>query len=87
MANLQVRLNDDLKAEADAVLSSLGLDTSTAVRIFLTSVVENNGLPFEVRHKPMSESMAQSVYDSRNRVNLYGPYDTADQAVAAMLED
>lgn len=29
MANLQVRLNDDLKAQADMLFASLGLDTST----------------------------------------------------------
>ncbi len=39
MANLQVKLNDDLKAEADMLFASLGLDTSTAVRIFLTVAV------------------------------------------------
>lgn len=34
MANIQVRVNDELKAQADTLFSSLGLDTSTAVRIF-----------------------------------------------------
>ena len=87
MANLQVRLNDDLKAQADALFTSLGFDTSTAVRIFLTAAVENDGLPFDVKHKPLSEAMRTAVYESRNRVNLNGPYDTAEQAVSAMLED
>ena len=43
MANLQVRLGDDLKAQADALFASLGFDTSTAVRIFLTAAVEQDG--------------------------------------------
>ena len=87
MANLQVRVNDELKTQADALFASLGFDTSTAIRIFLTAAVENNGLPFEVRHKSLSESLQQAVYESRNRVDLNGPYDTAEQAVAAMPED
>ena len=37
MATLQLRVDDSLKAKADALFSSLGLDTSTAVRIFLAS--------------------------------------------------
>lgn len=86
MANLQIRVNDELKSQADMLFSSLGFDTSTAVRIFLTAAVENNGLPFEVRHK-LPENIRQAVYDSRNRVNLNGPYDSAGEAVAAMLED
>lgn len=87
MANLQIRLNDELKAKADDLFASLGFDTSTAVRIFLTAAVENNGLPFEVRHKALPKNIQQAVYESRNRVNLNGPFDTAEEAVAAMLED
>ena len=86
MANLQVRVNDELKSQADTLFASLGLDTSTAVRIFLTAAVENNGLPCEVRHV-LPENMRQAIYDSRNRVNLHGPYHSAEDAVAAMLED
>lgn len=86
MANLQVRVADELKAQADSLFASLGFDTSTAVRIFLTAAVENNGLPFEVRHT-LPENMRQAVYDSRNRVNLHGPYQSAEEAVAAMLEE
>lgn len=87
MANLQIRLNDELKSQADELFASLGFDTSTAVRIFLTAALEHNGLPFEVKHKSLSQEMQQAIYDSRNRMNLYGPYDTAEDAVNAMLED
>ena len=87
MANLQIRINDDLKTQADNLFASLGFDTSTAVRIFSTAAVENNGLPFEVRHKTIPDNIRQAVSDSRNRVNLNGPYNTAEEAVAAMLEE
>ncbi len=87
MGNLQIRINDDLKTKADKLFASLGFDTSTAVRIFLTVAVENNGLPFEVRHKTVPENIRQAVNESRNRVNLNGPYNTAEEAVAAMMEE
>ena len=87
MANIQVRVNDEIKSQADMLFTSLGLDTSTAVRIFLTAAIENNGLPFEVKHRGVSEALMQAVSDSRNRNNLNGPYDSAEEAVAAMLED
>ncbi|MBR3023589.1 MAG: type II toxin-antitoxin system RelB/DinJ family antitoxin [Oscillospiraceae bacterium] len=87
MANIQVRVNDELKSQADMLFNSLGFDTSTAVRIFLTVAIENNGLPFEVKHKGVSEALMQAVSDSRNRTNLNGLYDSAEEAVAAMLEN
>ena len=46
MATFQLRLDDTLKQKADSLFSSLGLDTSTAIRIFLSAAVENNGIPF-----------------------------------------
>ena len=87
MATLQLRVDDSLKAKADALFSSLGLDTSTAVRIFLASSIENNGLPFAVRHKAEPLSLETAVSDSRNRTNLHGPFKTAQEAVASMLEE
>lgn len=87
MATLQLRVDDSLKTKADALFSSLGLDTSTAVRIFLASSVENNGLPFAVRHKADPFSLEQAVSDSRNHTNLNGPFKTAKDAVMSMLED
>jgi hypothetical protein len=43
---LQVRVDDTLKKAADGVFTSIGLDASTAVRMFLTAVVEQRALPF-----------------------------------------
>ena len=51
MATLQIRIDDVLKQEADALFASLGLDTTTAVRIFLNAAVENAGIPFSVQHR------------------------------------
>lgn len=87
MATLQIRIDDTLKKQADALFSSLGLDTSTAIRIFLNASVENAGIPFSVRHKEIPYSLQEAVYDSRFRKNLNGPFDNAMDAVASMLED
>jgi len=87
MATLQIRIDDALKQEVDSLFSSLGLDTSTAVRIFLNAAVENAGIPFSVQHRALPESLREAVSDSRKRKNLIGPFDTADEAVTSMLEE
>ena len=48
MAVLQVRVDDELKNQASAVLEQMGLDLSTAVRMFLKRTVAVNGIPFEM---------------------------------------
>jgi DNA-damage-inducible protein J len=42
---LHVRVDDDLKADATAKLAAVGLTVSDAVRILLTRVVSEGGLP------------------------------------------
>ena len=54
MATLQIRLDDALKRNADKLFLSLGLDTSTAVRIFLNAAIERNGIPFSVAHRSVN---------------------------------
>ena len=87
MSTLQIRIDDTLKSQADTLFSSLGLDISTAVRIFLNASIEHNGIPFAVQHTSLSPSLAEAISDSRNHTNLHGPYDSAEDAVASMLED
>lgn len=56
---IQVRVEDSLKKDADALFSDLGLDTPTAIRIFLKQAIKRHGLPFEVTQPtPNAETLA-----------------------------
>ena len=57
---LQVRLDDELKTQATMVYDQLGLDLSSAVRMFLKKSVAVNGIPFEVRNES-SRSKAEAA--------------------------
>lgn len=46
--DVRSRVEPELKSEAAAVLKASGLDLSTAIRLFLRSVVEQGGLPMEM---------------------------------------
>ena len=48
-AEVRTRITPDLKEQATEVLSSCGLNISDAVRLFLTKVVSEGGLPFAVK--------------------------------------
>lgn len=87
MATLQIRLDDNLKAKSDTLFASLGMDTSTAVRIFLTLSVENDGLVFPIQHRKSDYSLEKAIHDSRTGTDLNGPFESADEAVSSMLED
>lgn len=46
MANLQIKIDDSLRDDAQYIASQIGLDVATAVRMFLVQMVKSNGLPF-----------------------------------------
>ena len=86
MATIQVRVDDSMKTAADLLFNNLGLDTSTAVRMFLSAAIEEEGIPFDVKRRKPNVDLLEAIQDTRNRKNLHGPYKTAKEAVKAMLE-
>ena len=81
---LQIRIDEAMKEAADELFSSLGLDTSTAVRIFLAIAIETGGLPFEVKRNNHNKLSLKEALDKNNYSK---PYKTAKEALNAMLED
>jgi len=47
-ATLQVRLDNQLKKDAERFFSAAGLDTTTAVRLFLRQVLIRQAIPFDI---------------------------------------
>ena len=47
--NLNVRVDETLKKNAEQLFSELGLNLSSAITIFLKSSVDYNGIPFEIK--------------------------------------
>ena len=57
MANINIRIDDQLKKDAQAIYKSLGMDLSTAVNVFLRQSVRMQSLPFQPSLDPFwSES-------------------------------
>lgn len=52
MTTVQFRIDDDLKREATAVYEELGLDLSSAIRMFLKRSVSVRGIPFPTVLEP-----------------------------------
>lgn len=52
MSTLAVRVDDQLKDDATKLFQSLGLDMSTAVKMFLIQSVKTQSIPFEIKNNP-----------------------------------
>jgi DNA-damage-inducible protein J len=78
---IQVRVEDQLKDSADMLFSSLGLDTSTAIRMFLVASMEAGGIPFAVAHGVDRDS---AIREAMNYRKSGGEFLTAGQSLANM---
>lgn len=52
MAQISVRIDDDVKKSAEEALDEVGLSMSTAINVFLKSVARERRIPFELRADP-----------------------------------
>ena len=57
--NVSIRMDSDLKAQADALFSELGMNLTTAFNIFVRQSIREGGIPFEISlNQPNRETIA-----------------------------
>ncbi len=74
MAAIQIRLDDNIKTAADSLFSALGLDTSTAIRMFIAAAIEHDGIPFAVKrsgNRLPKEDLMEAMEDVQLNRNDY----------------
>ena len=73
-ANVAARVEPELKAKAEGILSSLGIPASTAINMFYREIVLWNGLPFRPSiptHSPIArDEMSKEEFDLRMAAGL-----------------
>jgi DNA-damage-inducible protein J len=81
---INIRVDSKIKKEAVKTLAGLGLDMSSAVKMFLNQVVISQGIPFKPTRSP-KEIRAQ--WDAEVAEALKGKgYKTAEEMHTAMLK-
>jgi len=57
MTNLNIRIDAELKARTQEILSQMGLDMTTAVTLFFKQVVQRREIPFSISAPPESNKL------------------------------
>jgi DNA-damage-inducible protein J len=71
-ANINVRTDAAIKAQAQQIFESMGLDLSTAVNLFLRQTVRMNNLPFVVGAACIRPDEQQAAPPQVRRKPMYG---------------
>ena len=81
--NLNIRVDKELKRNAETIFSELGLNMSTAMNIFLRYAVRYGGIPFDLRiEKPNAETLA-AINDVNSNRNMSDTFDS----ISDLMED
>lgn len=78
-AKLQIRMSQRLKDEAEAVFAEIGLDATTAVRLFFRKVAQTRSIPFSLTAEPefskeVEAHLEKAWQDSKTPANLSQPF-------------
>lgn len=90
MATLCIRVDDDLKDEANEVFSDLGLNMSTAVNMYLKCCVRDQGIPYEVSSLRPSNELKRALKESDDILSgkvKRKKYKNAEEMMADILEE
>lgn len=52
MAQISLRVDDDVKKNAERTFDNIGISMSSAINIFLKTVIRENKIPFELAADP-----------------------------------
>ena len=82
--NVTLRVDEDLKKQADVLFSELGLNLTTAFNIFLRQSVREQQIPFLVTKNVPNAVTLAAMDASEKGEDLYGPYDSISDLMEAL---
>lgn len=88
---IQTRIDAKLKKNAESMLSSIGMDMTSAIRLFLTQVVNQKCIPFDLvpnQERYNKETLqvfqeAENISDRKKKVVEYSTSDESFESIAA----
>lgn len=82
--NVTFCVDENLKAQADALFAELGMSLSTALNIFLWQSVREQQIPFTIsKNVPNAVTLATMEAAERDE-DVNGPFDSVDSLMEAL---
>ena len=62
--NLNIRIDSNLKKDAEDLFKRLGLNMSSAINVFLTQSVREQAIPFEIREDRPNKKLLKALKEA-----------------------
>lgn len=63
--NLNIRTDKEIKEAAEKIYSSLGLNMTTAINMFLRASIRESGIPFDLKLNQPNEETIKAIEEGR----------------------
>ena len=87
--SMTIRMNLEVKRQAQKIFADLGMDMTTAINVFLRQAIAYQGFPFEIRITvPNSETLAaiREVEEMKKDPTKGKSYTDVDEMMKELLE-
>ena len=61
MANVNIRIDQDIKKKAEAIFKGLGITPTTAITMFYIQTIRNNGIPFVLKLETPNQETLEAI--------------------------
>lgn len=80
MTTIQVRIDEKTKKSAKKVLDKIGMDMSSAVKIYLHQIVTTQGIPFQILTEngltiQQEKEILKASEEAKRGINVSGPFE------------
>ena len=82
--NVTLRVDKELKDQADALFEDMGLSLNTACRMFLKRAVQEQRIPFEVRRP--DRKTRKAIADTEQGKDVSKSFDTVEDLMEDLEE-
>ena len=66
-ASVNVRIQENIKEQAEKILSQIGLSRAVAIDLFYRQIIMNNGIPFSLtvpkQQVPIRDTMSHKIWE------------------------
>ena len=85
----QIRIDKNVKEQANALFANLGLDMSSAVNMFLRQCILRGGLPFAVEMPQYNQETLNAMAEARkiSKDSSVPGYNNMTDLIKALVED
>lgn len=89
-ASVNVRIDEHIKEQAEAILSKIGLPRAVAIDLFYRQIIMNNGIPFSLtlpQELPIRDTMTDTEFQTIMAKGMQQAKNNQSQDLEVVFDD